>query len=385
MAELNRRARWAMEAKGKLWGPELEVGRVGYRAGDRIVTLAPGANGEIVTSERGTVIAVDVKRRELGATMDDGRFQRFADQDIDADHLAHGYAVTVHRSQGATVTRAHVLEDGGGRELAYVKMSRARECTTLYPVADSPEQATDDLARSWSHSRRIGWAIDAGTPTREPQTARTVDAPEPARLRHARLVAERAALAAVIPPESGFHYFSAQARVRQLTRELEALDNAKGFEVFNGTPLGQAATDWDARRREWHRCLVRAEQAGPRERHQLRKRAKGAAEREGPLRDAFERLAAPERARIEAELPEAKKLRDELEGRHHGRLHFEAAHPEALRRLELLERQIKTAAYDMDVERQSLDGIAPQRPNVPQPHRGLARERVLDRSIGLEL
>ncbi len=201
VAELNRRARWAMEAKGKLYGPELEVGRVGYRAGDRIVTLAPGANGEIVTSERGTVIAVDTKRRELGATMDDGRFQRFAGDDIDADHLAHGYAVTVHRSQGATVARAHVLEDGGGRELAYVKMSRARERTTLYPVADSPEQATDDLGRSWSHSRRIGWAIDAGTPTREPEKDRTLEPLEPARLRHARLVAERAALAAVIPAD----------------------------------------------------------------------------------------------------------------------------------------------------------------------------------------
>jgi conjugative relaxase-like TrwC/TraI family protein len=385
VAELNRRARWAMEAKGKLYGPELEVGRVGYRAGDRIVTLAPGADGDIVTSERGTVIAVDVKRRELGATMDDGRFQRFAGDDIDAEHLAHGYAVTVHRSQGATVARAHVLEDGGGRELAYVKMSRARERTTLYPVADSPEQATEDLARSWSHARRIGWAIDAGTPTREQETARTVDPPEPARLRHARLVAEREALAAVIPPESGSHYVMAEARFRQLSRELEALDNAKGFEVFNGTPLGRAATAWDATRREWQRCLARAEQAGLREGHQLRKQAKAAAEREGPLRDAFQRLAGPERARIEAELPEAKKLLDELEGRHHARRHFEAAHPEALRRLDLLERQMTTAAYDMDVERMGLDGIAPQRPSVPQRDRALVREHVLDRSVGLEL
>jgi len=291
----------------------------------------------------------------------------------------------VHRSQGATVARAHVLEDGGGRELAYVKMSRARERTTLYPVADSLEQATDDLGRSWSRSRRIGWAIDAGTPTREPEKDRTLDAAEPARLRHARLVAERDALAAVIPADPNFHYPMAQARVRQMEQELEALDNGTGFHVFNGTPLGQAGTAWDQTRKEWHRCLARAEQSGLRQGHQLRKQAKGAAEREGPLRGAFEGLAAPERARIEAELPEAKKLLDELEGRHHGRLHFEMAHPEALRRLDLLERQIKTAAYDMDVERQGLDGIAPQRPNVPQRERGLVREHVVDRSMGLEL
>ena len=137
VAELNRRGREAWERLGRLSGPELVVGAAGYRAGDRVVTLAPGARGEIVTSECGTVLAVDVHRRELAVTMDDGRIQRFAGEDLDGDHLAHGYAVTVHRSQGATVGRAHVLEDGGGRELAYVKMSRARECSTVYVVADS--------------------------------------------------------------------------------------------------------------------------------------------------------------------------------------------------------------------------------------------------------
>jgi hypothetical protein len=103
--------------------------------GSDAVTLAPGASGEIVTSERGTVEAVDLKHNELGATMDDGRFQRFAGDDLDAEHLAHGYAVTVHRSQGSTVQRAQTLEDGGGRELAYVKMSRAKQRSTVHVVA----------------------------------------------------------------------------------------------------------------------------------------------------------------------------------------------------------------------------------------------------------
>jgi len=116
VAELNRRGRGAWDGLGRLSGPELVVGDSAYRAGDRIVTLAPGAGGEIVTSEHGTVLAVDVNRRELGATMDDGRFQRFAGDDLGADHLTHGYAVTVHRNQGSTVERAHALEDGGGRE-----------------------------------------------------------------------------------------------------------------------------------------------------------------------------------------------------------------------------------------------------------------------------
>ena len=202
VAELNRRGREAWDKLGRLSGKELQVGDVGYRAGDRIVTLAPSAGGEIVTSECGTVLAVDVERRELAVTMDDGRLQRFGPSELDAAHLAHAYAITVHRSQGATVGRAHVYEDGGGRELAYVKMSRARERSTVYVVADSPEQAVEDLGRVWSQSRRIGWAIDQGTPAPGigPEPAPAVPAVS-ASLRHARLVAERAAVAAVVPSD----------------------------------------------------------------------------------------------------------------------------------------------------------------------------------------
>lgn len=243
VAELNRRGRLAWEELGRLSGPELVVGNVGYRAGDRIVTLAPGANGEIVTSECGTVVGVDVARSELGITMDDGRFQRFAGDDLHGDHLTHGYAVTGHRSQGATVRRAQSLEDGGGRELAYVKMSRAWESTTVHTVADSLEQAVEDLTGAWSHSRRIGWAIDRGVPTRDTPAQRTeeVEPEEPASLRHARLVAERQILSAAIPSDPGPSYRQAVTRVQRLKDEKEALIHADGTGVLRGTPVGEAA------------------------------------------------------------------------------------------------------------------------------------------------
>src|SRR6185369_6314219 len=51
---LNQAARARWEAARRLSGPELEApGGRRYRAGDRIVTLAPGHDGQIVTSERG--------------------------------------------------------------------------------------------------------------------------------------------------------------------------------------------------------------------------------------------------------------------------------------------------------------------------------------------
>ncbi|MDQ4133019.1 MAG: ribbon-helix-helix domain-containing protein [Actinomycetota bacterium] len=49
--------------------------------------------------------------------------------------------------------------------MAYVKVSRAKERTTVYAVADSVEQAAEDLRRSWTQERRIGYAIDQDNPS----------------------------------------------------------------------------------------------------------------------------------------------------------------------------------------------------------------------------
>jgi len=103
------------------------------------------------------------------------------------------------------------------------------------------------------------------------------------------------------------------------------------------------------------------------------------------LREAFEHLAAPERARLEAELPEAKKLHDDLHGRYAGHVHYEIAHPEALRRLDLLDVEISTAAWELDLDRQELDGVAAQPPQIQRPGRRVDRDLGLDRGIELEV
>jgi hypothetical protein len=355
------------DALGKLSGSELVVDGTAYRAGDRIVTLAPGARGEIVTSECGTVLAVDVGRRELAAVMDDdGRIQRFAGEDLDTAHLAHGYAVTVHRSQGATVARSHVLEDGGGRELAYVKMSRARERTTVYAVADSVEQAAEDLGRSWAHSRRIGWAIDTGTPAGggvvTDVVPKVVEAS--AALRHARLVAEREALRAAMPADPVLEHHQAEARVRHLQAQLRDLDRAEGWGVWRDAEVGEAARAWRQAVNDHRSSLARLEQAGFRDRRQLRRQAAQALEREPSLREDFERLAAAERTRIATELPEAEKNLADLERQRRAHDHFEHEHPEAYRRLDRLDREIAATGFELDVSREELDGIAPELPEV---------------------
>ena len=68
VAALNDRARAVMADVGRLVGPELIVDGNGYRAGDRIVTLAPGTEGQTVTSQRGVVTSVSMERSARSAS-----------------------------------------------------------------------------------------------------------------------------------------------------------------------------------------------------------------------------------------------------------------------------------------------------------------------------
>ena len=54
----------------------------------------------------------------------------------------------------------YALEDGGGRELAYVAMSRARGESHVHVVAPRPVPAASErLAWAWGDERRQSWAI----------------------------------------------------------------------------------------------------------------------------------------------------------------------------------------------------------------------------------
>jgi conjugative relaxase-like TrwC/TraI family protein len=252
VAALNARARAVMADTGRLTGPELDVDGTGYRAGDRIVTLAPGTNGDTVTSQRGVVTAVDVDSRSLLVCMDDEREHRFGPDDIGADRLAHGYATTVHRSQGATVDTTHLFADGGGRELGYVAMSRARQASHVHAIADSPDQAVEDLVRDWSVERRQTWAIDTGQPDPGAKGPLAVEADPaaPAALRatlgRGRLKAERDALVATLraeppaEPQAAFlHLKELDGRISRLNRRLEPqppLQRAAGYTQGGGVP-----------------------------------------------------------------------------------------------------------------------------------------------------
>jgi ATP-dependent exoDNAse (exonuclease V) alpha subunit len=101
---LNRAAREVWEKLGKLSGPELEApGGRRYRAGDRVITLAPGPGGAWVTSQRAVVASVDPRTQSLVALTPEGAVLQMGPEEIGSGKLMHAYAITAHRSQGSTV------------------------------------------------------------------------------------------------------------------------------------------------------------------------------------------------------------------------------------------------------------------------------------------
>jgi hypothetical protein len=306
VAALNSAARTAWAADGRLNGPEIEApGGRRYAAGDRIVTLAPGAGGVIVTSERGTVTAVDPTRCALSARMDDGRDQRFAANDLTADRLDYGYATTVHRAQGATVDTGHRFHDGGGRELAYVAMSRARQQTTVHVVADDVEQAVEDLQRDWTHERRPRWAIDTGTP--ETHAVRAERSPHVAadlrgNLRQARRTAERHAGQGLPGPEAAPSPSLIRLRLQHARQELIQCEEAIG--PFDDPELTAAAQALSTARN--HRALAERTTTAPglnrRSRRRWQRELVAGRVAEDDTSNAWTALAEPHRRRLTDEI-----------------------------------------------------------------------------------
>jgi hypothetical protein len=153
-----------------------------------VISTAPIPDVGMVNSQRAIVIAVNEVWPMIDLRADDGRLLPGIQGD-ELDRLALGYATTVQRSQGATVDTGHVLADWGGRELAYVAMSRARQATYVYTTADDIAVAVEDLTADWQQEHRPRWAIDTGLPAHRRSSAARAgprSAPAGQRARHRR-------------------------------------------------------------------------------------------------------------------------------------------------------------------------------------------------------
>lgn len=112
-----------------------EAGQRSFAAGDRIVFLRNDRELGVKNGSLATVTAAVAGR--LTARLDgDGRNVTIAEGSYEA--VDHGYATTIHKSQGATVDQAYVLASSGmDRHLTYVALTRHRDDVRVYAGRDA--------------------------------------------------------------------------------------------------------------------------------------------------------------------------------------------------------------------------------------------------------
>ena len=161
---LNEEARGRMRASGELGqdvGVTVERGRRDFASGDRIMFLRNERSMGVKNGTLGTLEQVSDGR--MSVRLDGGERVGFNLKDY--AHVDHGYAATIHKSQGVTVDRAHVLATPGmDRHGAYVALSRHREGVQLhYGRDDFTDQR--QLARDLSRDRAKDMAGDYTAPS----------------------------------------------------------------------------------------------------------------------------------------------------------------------------------------------------------------------------
>jgi conjugative relaxase-like TrwC/TraI family protein len=323
VAALNTRARAWMDETGRLSGAELDCGSGNrFRAGDQVVALAPNHTAGLVTSQRAVVESVDPQARTLTLRSGDGQFVCLPAVEASADRVAYGYATTVHRAQGATVDRAHLFSDGGGRELAYVAMSRARTGTHAWVVADDLGQAIDELQGDWSNQKLPRWAIDTGLP--DPSSARRDDLrglPDDQKARVVALVA--AGYRHTANQLAGLHAPDLQAAITSgsdmLERTIQArADLVAGVGVYHDSEAGRAVRDLvQARARRQQARDVAEHSDRRRDRHTGAREADHWAYRVADAEVRWHAYVTPEAARLDNQITRHQQSIERLNERRH--------------------------------------------------------------------
>ena len=156
---LNAAARDRLRIAGAL-GEDVTIaterGAREFASGDRVMFLKNERSLGVKNGTLGTVDSTSAVR--MAVQLDDGRSVAFDIKDY--AQIDHGYAATIHKAQGMTVDRTHVLATPGmDSHSAYVALSRHRDRVDLhYGQNDFAHQGK--LARTLSRDRAKDMASD---------------------------------------------------------------------------------------------------------------------------------------------------------------------------------------------------------------------------------
>ncbi len=159
VSALNLEARQRLRSSGGLGldvTMQVERGERNFAVSDRVMFLRNDRDLGVKNGSLGTLQSVN--RQSIAVLLDDGRSVAFDAKDY--NNIDHGYAATIHKSQGMTVDRAHVLATPGmDQHSSYVALSRHRDGVQIHYGRDD---FADDgkLARTLSRERAKDMASD---------------------------------------------------------------------------------------------------------------------------------------------------------------------------------------------------------------------------------
>lgn len=156
---LNEAARERMREAGDV-GDDVRItverGERSFASGDRVMFLQNERGLGVKNGTLGTV--EQVSERSMSVRTDDGRSISFDLKDY--DRIDHGYAGTIHKAQGMTVDRTHVLATPGlDAHGSYVALSRHRDGMDLHYGRDDFADE-NRLVRTLSRDRAKDMASD---------------------------------------------------------------------------------------------------------------------------------------------------------------------------------------------------------------------------------
>ncbi|MBP2274713.1 Ti-type conjugative transfer relaxase TraA [Sphingomonas sp. PL20] len=251
--DLNLAARDRLRAAGQL-GEAITIaaerGRRAFAPGDRIMFLKNERSMGVKNGSLGTVQTLTQTR--MAVMLDDGRSVAFDIKNY--NQIDHGYAATIHKAQGVTVDRVHVLATPGlDRHAAYVALSRHRDQVDLHYGRDDFADP-GKLVRTLSRERGKDMASDyARAPAHEAAQ------PTPPRSRFAGLKLKPMAVEPQTTPleKAVERYGRAAADIVRMRRmDLGPLEHQK-------TAFAEAGKALNALRPEGARDLLNAMNADP--------------------------------------------------------------------------------------------------------------------------
>jgi len=134
----------------------VERGARHFAGGDRVMFLQNERGLGVKNGTLGTI--EQVSTQSMAVQTDDGRSVQFDLKDY--NKIDHGYAATIHKAQGMTVGRTHVLATPGmDAHSSYVALSRHRDGVDLHYGHDD-FAGRDRLVRTLSRDRAKDMASD---------------------------------------------------------------------------------------------------------------------------------------------------------------------------------------------------------------------------------